>query len=38
MEMVEKIMHGHGELDPEHWFDRFNVDRLTRAASDPLNI
>jgi hypothetical protein len=38
MVMVHKIMHGHGELDPGHWFDKFTGDRLTRAASDPMNI
>jgi ribonucleases P/MRP protein subunit RPP40 len=38
MVMVHKIMHGHGDLTAEHWFDRFSTERLTRAASDPLNI
>jgi hypothetical protein len=38
MVMVHKIMHRDGDLDPDHWFDRFTGDRLTRAASDPLNI
>jgi hypothetical protein len=36
--MVHKIVHGSGDLSAEHWFNRFNTERLTRAASDPLNI
>jgi hypothetical protein len=36
--MVHKIVHGHGDLDMDHWFEKFTGDRLTRAASDPLNI
>jgi hypothetical protein len=38
MVMVHKIMHGQSELDPDHWFDKFTGERLTRAASDPLNV
>jgi hypothetical protein len=38
MVMVHKIMHGHGELDQNHWFDKLTGDRVTRAASDPMNI
>jgi hypothetical protein len=34
MQMVHKIVHGNGDLSAEDWFDRFNTDRLTRAASD----
>jgi hypothetical protein len=33
-----KIMHNQCELDPNHWFDKFNAERTTRAGSDPLNI
>jgi hypothetical protein len=36
--MVYKIMHGHGDLDPDHWFDKYTGDRLTRAASGPMNV
>jgi hypothetical protein len=38
MVMVHKIMHGESELESAHWFDKFTGDRLTRAASDPLNV
>jgi hypothetical protein len=33
MAMVHKIMHEHGDLDPDQWFKKFTGDRLTRAAS-----
>jgi hypothetical protein len=36
--MAHKIVHEHGDLDPDQWFEKFTGDRLTRAASDPLNI
>jgi ribonucleases P/MRP protein subunit RPP40 len=38
MVTVQKIMHGHGDLDPEQWFEKFNSERMTRAASDPMNV
>jgi hypothetical protein len=38
MVTVHKIMHQIGDLDPEYWFEKFTGERLTRAASDPLNV
>jgi hypothetical protein len=38
MVTVQKIIHGHGDLDPEQWFDKFSCERMTRAASDPRNV
>jgi hypothetical protein len=35
---MHKIMHGQGELDSEHWFDKIGGERITRAGNDPLNI